>query len=244
MAGRSKWTRFQRSIVATRPGGREGDGLALHRASDARADVARALRFLSVTACRGGEIVFIGGLEEHRPLVRAAAAACDQHSLVKWTGGLLTNWRITQKRIRMLQALARLPEEVRDWYERDPRRLPQYRRMFNAVGGAQNLNRRPDVLVITDPQWQVAALNEASQVGIPVVALSDATVDPRLVSYAVSGVAPDLASVRRFLELCALVVRQGRVHGGLSSRRSARYEGAEEDDEAEDDAAADADAAP
>ena len=36
--------------------------------------------------------------------------------------------------------------------------------MFNAVGGAQNLNGLPDVLVVTDPQWQATALKEARQV--------------------------------------------------------------------------------
>ncbi|XRB22397.1 ribosomal protein S2 [Pseudoscourfieldia marina] len=220
-AGRSTWSPFQDSILARRPGGlsrKDGDGLALHRASEARASVARAMRFLSVTAARGGEIVFLGSMTEHRPLVRAAARACDQHSLTKWTGGLLTNWNVTKKRIEMLRQLAKLPPQVRRWYEKNPKNMPQYHRMNNGVGGMKNLLRKPDVLVITDPQWQSTALKEAMQESLPVVALVDAAVDARKIAYSIAGISHDLENVHRFLELCALAIKQARTQTGASKR--------------------------
>lgn len=102
----------------------------------------------------------------------------------KWMGGSLTNWESIAKMIsRYAHSYAKFDEFIR----RNPIHLPRYDKMEKAYPGflqmgrkeaRLRLKRRPDLLIIINPDENRHVVEECHRLNIPVVALTDSSTDP------------------------------------------------------------------
>ena len=108
----------------------------------------------------------------------------------RWLGGLLTNFETISKRIKRLHELtelesngqlALLPTKERMAREAELRKLE-----FN-LGGVRDMQRPPDAIFVIDLNAEEIAVNEATRLGIPIVALVDTNCNPRPVEYVIPG---------------------------------------------------------
>ena len=68
-----------------------------------------AKEFAYETAKNGGQVLFVGTKRQASEVVRKAAEHCGAyHVTSRWLGGMLTNWKTIQKRIRRLKVLETL----------------------------------------------------------------------------------------------------------------------------------------
>ncbi len=77
------------------------------------------------------------------------------------------------------------------------------------LGGIKEMRKLPGALFIIDPNNERIAIQEANNLGIPVVAITDTNCDPTGVDYVVPGNDDAIKSVQLFAEYFANSVTEG-----------------------------------
>jgi small subunit ribosomal protein S2 len=77
------------------------------------------------------------------------------------------------------------------------------------MGGLENMNREPDVMVIIAPILHHTALAEAITKKIPVVALANVDADPDKIDYLIPGNDKAKKSIEWFLERITKAIEEG-----------------------------------
>jgi small subunit ribosomal protein S2 len=120
----------------------------------------------------------------------------------RWVGGAITNFGIVAKRVEYLKklrtdfasgALEKYTKKERLELEREMRRLEEL------MGGLENMNRQPDLVIIIDPILHRTAVREAIMRKIPIVALANVDADPDEIDYIVPGNDKARKSIEWFL---------------------------------------------
>jgi len=150
-----------------------------------------AQAFVSDLAQRGGTVLFVGTKRQAQDAIRhAAESARMPYVNQRWSPGLLTNFQTSSKRIKTLNDLERLEAEgqleLLPSQERIARRKELAKLQIN-LGGVKDLRRTPDAVFVIDVNTEKIAVEEATKLRIPVVALSDTNVDPDPVDYVIPG---------------------------------------------------------
>ena len=151
----------------------------------------KARDFCADVAGRGGKILFVGTKKQARDTIEEWAEKTGMPYVSRrWLGGLLTNFQTISKRIKRLHELtelesngqlALLPTKERMAREAELRKLE-----FN-LGGVRDMQRPPDAIFVIDLNAEEIAVNEATRLGIPIVALVDTNCNPRPVEYVIPG---------------------------------------------------------
>ncbi len=146
-----------------------------------------ALAFVKTLAAGRKTILFVGGKAEARgALVRVAQRLNQPYVAGRWIGGTLTNFSEIKKRInRLLEAtdlrergeLAKFTKHERLLIDRE---IVDLDAMF---GGLRGMAKLPDALFVVDSKQEAAAVEEARQLKIPVVALLNSDCNKTLVTY-------------------------------------------------------------
>lgn len=150
-----------------------------------------AQRFVQETVSNGGFILFVGTKKQAQDAVHEAAGRCRQyHVNQRWLGGMLTNFRTIQGRIKRLAELKemeaagildRLTKKERKGMTEECAKLERY------LGGIKTMPKLPDAIFIVDLRKEHIALAEARKLEIPVIAIVDTNCDPDLVDFVIPG---------------------------------------------------------
>ena len=169
----------------------ERDGIHIIDLLQTEELLTKARDFCADVAGRGGKILFVGTKKQARDTIEEWAEKTGMPSVSRrWLGGLLTNFQTISKRIKRLHELtelesngqlALLPTKERMAREAELRKLE-----FN-LGGVRDMQRPPDAIFVIDLNAEEIAVNEATRLGIPIVALVDTNCNPRPVEYVIPG---------------------------------------------------------
>jgi small subunit ribosomal protein S2 len=152
-------------------------------------DAAQA--FVQEVVQNGGHILFVGTKKQAQEAVREAAERSRQFYVNKrWLGGMLTNWKTIQERIKRLSDLEKM--EADGMLERLPKKeaakLRETKEKLNAVlGGIKEMPGLPHAMFIVDLKKEQIAVQEAHRLGIPIIAIVDTNCDPDEVDYVIPG---------------------------------------------------------
>nr|YP_010623665.1 ribosomal protein S2 [Annona mucosa]WBF97721.1 ribosomal protein S2 [Annona mucosa] len=181
----------------------------------------RTARFLSEAcnlvfdaASRGKHFLIVGTGKKVASSVASTAIKARCHYVnKKWTGGMLTNWSTTERRLykfRDLRAkqntgkLNRLPKRDAAILKRQLSRLQRY------LGGIKYMTRLPDIVIVVDQQKENTALRECLILGIPTICLIDTNCDPDLADLSIPANDDARASVRLILNKLVSAICAGR----------------------------------
>ncbi len=137
---------------------------------------------------QGKTVLFVSTKDEMGRLVKDAAEKAGQPYVVnRWIGGMLTNWSEIKKRIYRLESLIVEKEsgELERKYTKKERVLINRevdKLQFN-FGGIKTCTKPADFIVIVDPRHDSIAVNEARDMGIPVIAIMSSDCDASKVTY-------------------------------------------------------------
>ena len=169
----------------------ERDGIHIIDLLQTEELLTKARDFCADVAGRGGKILFVGTKKQARDTIEEWAEKTGMPYVSRrWLGGLLTNFQTISKRIKRLHELtelesngqlALLPTKERMAREAELRKLE-----FN-LGGVRDMQRPPDAIFVIDLNAEEIAVNEATRLGIPIVALVDTNCNPRPVEYVIPG---------------------------------------------------------
>jgi small subunit ribosomal protein S2 len=173
----------------------------------------KALGFIKEKTRNNALILFVGTEPAAEASILAIAKEFEMpYVTVRWVGGTITNFKIISKRVEHLKkvrsdlatgALDKYTKKERLEMEKDVHRLEQL------MGGLENMQREPDILVVVNPVVHSAAIREAKRKKIPVVALANIDADPDDIDYCVPGNDKAKTSIIWFLKNIETAIREG-----------------------------------
>jgi len=108
----------------------------------------------------------------------------------RWIGGMLTNWSEIKKRIYRLESLIAENEsgELDRKYTKKERVLinREVTKLQHNFGGIKSCTKIADLMVIVDPRHDLIAVNEARDMGLPVIAIMSSDCNASLVTYPIT----------------------------------------------------------
>jgi len=173
-----------------------------------------AVQFVADAASQGKEVLFVGTKRQAQESIEEEATRCGMYFVNnRWLGGLLTNFTTVQNSLKRYKDL----EEMRStgFYEKlskkEVARLERERKKLEKnLRGIRDMTRLPGAIFVVDSNKEAIAVQEASKLGIPVIAIVDTNCDPDRIDYVIPGNDDALRAVRLFASTIADAVISGR----------------------------------
>jgi len=173
-----------------------------------------AAKFLEDQAAAGKTVLFLGTKKQVKEAVKNAALKSNSAYIIeRWLGGTVTNFISIRNLIKRLKRLKDQREtgELKKYTKKEQLDFEkEIVRLEKLIGGIQELNNIPDVLVIIGVREEKIALAEAVKRKIPIVALVDSNIDPTQIDYAIPANDDGVKSVELITDYLAEAVKAGR----------------------------------
>ncbi len=195
----------------------------------------RAYGFVKEVAASGGTVLFVGTKRQAQDAIRDGATRCGQPYVnQRWLGGMLTNFKTIQGRIKKMKALEEMLEGGA-FSSRTKKEVMgirrEYEKLVKYLGGIRDMEGLPDALFIVDPKKERIAVLEARKLGIPIVAVVDTNCDPDLIDYPIPGNDDAIRSISLFVSIMSDAVIEGRQGvDGLAAVKEAEAARREEEE--------------
>jgi len=181
-----------------------------------------ALGFVETVAGKGKQVLFVGTKAQAKPIIEEVAKDAKMpYVSVRWLGGMLTNYKTINERVKHLKKLEERMEsgELANRYGKleVQRYQEEIDSLNNVLGGIKNLNGAPGAVFVADAQIDSLAIKEATKLGIPTVAIVDSNVDPTIVTYPIPANDDAIKSVKLITE----AIGEATKSGGLKMKKTA-----------------------
>jgi small subunit ribosomal protein S2 len=172
-----------------------------------------AYDFLKKTAAEGKPVLFVGTKRQAADVVMKAAQDCGANYVTsRWLGGMLTNYKTVALSIDKIRKVEKMKETGDFGLLTKKERInieKEVIKLEKTLGGIKEMRKLPGALFVIDPNNERIAIQEANNLGIPVVAITDTNCDPTGVDYVVPGNDDAIKSVSMFTEYFANSVSEG-----------------------------------
>ena len=174
-----------------------------------------ATRFVRQLAANRGTLLFVGTKRQAREIIveeakRASMPFVDQ----RWLGGMLTNFKTVKASIKRLKEMEQIIAD--NGTERMTKKealdfAREVEKLNKSIGGIKDMNALPDALFVIDVGYHKIAVQEATKLGIPVVAVVDTNHSPDGVTYVIPGNDDSSRAVRLYARGIADAVLEGKA---------------------------------
>lgn len=175
----------------------------------------KALPFITKIAASGKPILFVGTKKQVRDIVKDSAEKAGQPYVTnRWIGGMLTNVATVGSQIKKLKDYERRMASG-DFEKRyNKLEVQRFQEEIDALnekyGGIKDMNGRPGALVIVDTLVDDGAINEARNLGVPVIALVDTNANPDKVDYVIPANDDAIKGTQLLLDYFAQAIAEGK----------------------------------
>lgn len=174
----------------------------------------RAKKYIANVAAGGSLILFVGTKRQASAAVQRESERCEMpYVSERWLGGALTNFRTIRSRMGRLEELEdiRNSDKINGYSKKAQSTLNrEYRKIYRNLNGMRAMNRRPECLVLIDPNKEKNAILEARSLGITTIALIDSNCDPDMVDLPIPGNDDGIRSVELIMSHLADAVIAGK----------------------------------
>jgi len=173
-----------------------------------------ALNFLGGIAAKKGTVLFVGTKRAASDLVAQEAIRCGMPYVNnRWLGGMLTNFKTIKQSIKNLKDLEVQAQD--GTFEKITKkealmRTRQKAKLELSLGGIKDMRAMPDAIFIIDTGNEKIAIQEAKNLGIPVVGVVDTNNDPSDIDYVIPGNDDAVRAVSLYLAAVADAVIEGK----------------------------------
>lgn len=200
--------RMKSTILANR------GGIEIINLTKTGEELARVISFLKEKTNAGSLFLVVGTQPAAQEAVEAFAKTFKFPYVVnRWVGGTLTNFRIISQRVDYMKKIrSGLATGAFDKYTKKERLgiERELNRLLELMAGLEELSRIPDAMIVLDPVAHGAAIREARQLHVPIIALADTDADPESLTHAVPGNTKSKKSAEWFLGKLQAVVAEGK----------------------------------
>ncbi len=191
--------------------------------------VDEAYNFVKSVAAEGKDILFVGTKKQAQEAIKDEALRCGMFYVnERWLGGMLTNFKTIQTRIRRLRELEKMQED--GTFDKLPKKEVamlnnEMEKLERFLGGIKDMKRQPGAMFIVDPKKERIAVAEAKRLHIPIIAIVDTNCDPDEIDYPIPGNDDAIRAVRLLTGKMADAVIEGNQ--GVSMAEAPVEEAAE-----------------
>lgn len=174
----------------------------------------QAAEFVKTLAAEGKTIIFVGTKRQARGIVEEEAKRAGAFYLVvRWLGGLLTNWEQIKKNLERLVKM-RAEKKAGGWQEFTKKeqqlKEKELAKLEKLYGGIADLAELPQALFLVDIRKEEAAVKEAIKTGVTTVAIVDTNANPDLIDYPIPANDDAVGSIRLIVSYIAQAFEEGR----------------------------------
>jgi small subunit ribosomal protein S2 len=140
---------------------------------------------------QGGTVLFVGTKKQAQEAIKSEAERCGMFYVnQRWLGGMLTNFKTIQLRIKRLKDLERMAED--GTFDVLPKKeviklKHEMEKLEKNLGGIKDMKDIPDAIFVVDPKNERIAIQEAHNLSIPLIGIVDTNCDPDEVDYVIPG---------------------------------------------------------
>ena len=153
--------------------------------------VDEAYKAVSDIAADGGSILFVGTKKQAQEAVKEEAQRCGMYYVnERWLGGMLTNFKTIQSRIKRLKDIEKMAED--GTFDVLPKKevvniKKEWDKLEKNLGGIKDMKRIPDAIFVVDPKKEKICVQEAHSLGITLIGIADTNCDPEELDYVIPG---------------------------------------------------------
>ena len=153
--------------------------------------VDEAYKAVSDIAAEGGTILFVGTKKQAQEAVQTEAERCGMYYVNdRWLGGMLTNFKTIQSRIKRLKDIEKMAED--GTFDVLPKKevvniKKEWDKLEKNLGGIKDMKRIPDAIFVVDPKKEKICVQEAHSLGITLIGIADTNCDPEELDYVIPG---------------------------------------------------------
>ena len=194
-----------------------------------------AYNAISEIVSNGGTILFVGTKKQAMDAVQSEAERCGMFYVnERWLGGMLTNFKTIQSRIKRLKDIERMSQD--GTFDVLPKKeviglKKEWDKLEKNLGGIKDMKKIPDAIFVVDPKKEHICVQEAHSLGITLIGIADTNCDPEELDYVIPGNDDAIRAVKLIVSKMADAVIEAKQGESAS-------EGAEAPEEAEVEAAA------
>ena len=139
----------------------------------------------------GGTILFVGTKKQAQDSIKSEAERCGMYYVnERWLGGMMTNFKTIQTRIKRLKELETMSED--GTFDVLPKKeviglKKEWDKLERNLGGIKDMKKLPDAIFIVDPKKERICVQEAHTLGIPLIGIADTNCDPEELDYVIPG---------------------------------------------------------
>ena len=139
----------------------------------------------------GGTILFVGTKKQAQDSIRTEAERCGMYYVnERWLGGMLTNFKTIQTRIKRLKEIETMSED--GTFDVLPKKeviglKKEWDKLEKNLGGIKEMKKLPDAIFVVDPKKERICIQEAHTLGIPLIGIADTNCDPEELDYVIPG---------------------------------------------------------
>ena len=171
-----------------------------------------AYNFVRSVAEEGKSILFVGTKKQAQEAIKEEAIKADMYYVnERWLGGMMTNFKTIQTRVKRLKELETMAEDgTFDVLTKKEVQGHEMEKLEKYLGGIKEMKELPGALFIVDPRKERIAVAEAHKLNIPIVAIIDTNCDPDEIDYPIPGNDDAIRAVRLLTGKIADAVIEGR----------------------------------
>ena len=162
----------------------------------------------------GSEILFVGTKKQVQATIAEEAQRCGAHYINRrWLGGMLTNFATVRKSIDRMKKFEAMIEDgtVDHMPNKEASKLRrQLLKLQRNLDGLRNMDRKPDLMYVIDPDVETNAVREANIMGIPVIAIVDTNCNPDPIDFLIPGNDDAIKATKLITARIANAVIEGR----------------------------------
>ena len=173
-----------------------------------------AYKAMKEVAETGKPILFVGTKKQAQEAIKEEAERCGMFYVnERWLGGMLTNHKTIQTRIKKLRDLEKMEEE--GVFNVLPKKeviqlRAEKEKLEKYLNGIKDMPELPGAMFIVDPRKENIAIQEAHRLGIPVFGIVDTNCDPEELDFAIPGNDDAIRAVKLITGAMATAIIEGR----------------------------------
>ena len=139
----------------------------------------------------GGNILFVGTKKQAQDSIKAEAERCGMFYVnERWLGGMLTNFKTIQTRIKRLKAIETMAED--GTFDVLPKKeviglKKEWDKLEKNLGGIKDRRNILEGIFMLVPKRGELGFQEAHTLGIPLIGIADTNCDPEELDYVIPG---------------------------------------------------------
>ena len=167
------------------------NGVYIVDLNQTQAQIEAAYNELKAISERGGKVLFVGTKKQAQDAIRTEAERCGEFFVnERWLGGMLTNFKTIQTRIKRLKEIEAMSED--GTFDVLPKKeviglKKEWEKLEKNLGGIKEMKKIPDAIFVVDPKKERICIQEAHTLGIPLIGIADTNCDPEELDYVIPG---------------------------------------------------------